>query len=121
MTSSREQDERRSFRAFRAALKPGDIADRQLQVAYKHRLPEIGLLAKRLDVRARQFRRICRSGGTAEVTHRDLVADNVRQNTAGVHVTRRFQQPGSGGCCSLSRVLSRPFAGRRRPLFRALC
>jgi hypothetical protein len=58
----------------------------------KHRLAEIGLLTKCLDVLARQFSRICRSGGTAEVTHRDLVTDTVCQNTAGVHVTRRFQQ-----------------------------
>jgi hypothetical protein len=85
-------------------------------------LAEIGLLTKGLDVLARQFSRTCNRGGTAEVTHRDLVAGNVGQKTAGVHVTRRFQQlQGQAGVALCHPCCPGLFAGRHRPLFRALC
>jgi hypothetical protein len=39
------------------------------------------------------------------VTHRDLVAGNVGQKTAGVHVTRRFQQLQGQGVAFVTRVV----------------
>lgn len=51
-----------------------------------------------------------------------IFADNVRQNTAGVHVTRRFQQlQGQAGVALCHACCPGLFAGRHRTLFRTLC
>lgn len=78
---------------FVAAFELRDITRRDVEVASENRLAQLCLLANRFYVCAGDFRR--RSSGNVrgpEVPHGDLVMRGLRQQSAFVHVLRRFQQ-----------------------------